>query len=436
MESKLLDYMFDFELWKAELPEFLEEKHINVALGKQLCTPQVRARMYIVTKTEQYEISPPYAAMIPKDNGDFRRVWINEVADRWWLRLANCALNHYCSSMIHPCVKSYQRGKGTQQTISEVSKEIVALSTKRKDKCIGVKIDLTKYFDSVLLEVINSTFDEIESVLQVEHNADPVINILRKYYNSDLVFDENENLVHLFTSLKQGSSISGFLANVCLKDFDEKISKLGKYYRYSDDLICLNDDAEGTLEIITEELAKKNLKVNPRKVEFLYSDKWFKFLGFQLREDKITLSKNRVKKFQKEIVSRTINKPNIKFEQARKNVINYLYEGDYCWATSCLGTVNVKPDLDEMNKFIMDCLRAVKVRETKKKKGKIGINKIGGLGVVTNLPDRTIVRGTGQNVAANRVKTDKKIENYLSMSCLANAYKINRSVYEACVASV
>lgn len=437
MESKLLNYMFDFELWKKELPEFLEDKHINVTLGKQLCTPQVRLRMYLATRDEKYEISPPYAALIPKDKpNEFRRVWINETPDRWWLRLANCALNHYCSSMIHPCVKSYQRGIGTQETVQNISKEIVRLDKIRDDKVIGVKIDLHHFFDEVPLKVINEVFDEIERLLEIEHNTDPVINILRKYYNSDLVFDEDGNLIHLFTSLKQGSSISGFLANVCLRDFDEKICKLGTYCRYSDDLICLNDKAEETLDIIATELAKKNLKLNPRKVEYLRSDKWFRFLGFKLKNDMITLSKNRVKKFQKEIVSRTLNKPNITERQAKDNVINYLYRGEYCWATSCLGTVNVKPDIDEMNLFIMDCLRAVKVRETSKRKGKISISRIGGLGVVTDLPNRTILRGTGKNVTSNRNKTDKRIENYLTMGCLSNAMKMDKVIYETCVRNI
>ena len=84
----------------------------------------------------------------------------------------------------------------------------------------------------------------------------------------------------------------------------------------------------------------------------------------------------------------------------------------------------------------MDCLRAVKVRESKKHKGKISISKIGGLGVVTDLPDRTILRGTGKNVTSNRNKTDKHIENYLSMSCLSNAMQMDKVIFEALVRSM
>jgi len=140
----------------------------------------------------------------------------------------------------------------------------------------------------------------------------------------------------------------------------------------------------------------------------------------------ITLSKSRVKKFQKEIEKRTIKKKNTNLYNARRSVIKYLYEGEYCWATSCLGTVNCEADINEMNKFIMDCLRAVQT----------GKKKVGGLGVVTNLPDRTILRGTGKNVTSNRQKTEKMIENYLTVGCLTNALKMNKAIYGACVRSM
>lgn len=452
MESKLLTYMFDFELWKKELPEFLEEKHINVTIGKQLCTPQVRLQLYLATKSEQLEISPPYAALIPKDKpGEFRRVWINETVDRWWLRLANCALNHYCSSMIHPCVKSYQRGLSSQETVQEVSREIVRLGSIREDKVIGGKFDLTKFFDSVPLDVINATYDRVEEILEVEHNTDPVINILRKYYNSDLVFDEEGNLIHLFTSLKQGSSVSGFLANVCLYDFDEKISKLGKYYRYSDDLILLNDKAEESIEIVREELAKKNLTLNPKKVEILYANKWFKFLGFNLLGDKITLSKRRVKDFTKEIYNRTLAKPWITPLQAKENVKQFLYgNGDgYSWATACFSALrNCDEDILTLDKFIFDAIRMCEIRYEynlkRKQQGKkprkiiYTMRDIGGIGVETCHPDKTLIRHhkSGRKVGTARKRTEKEIENYLSIGCLLNNYKMGKPVYEACVRSM
>ena len=64
-------------------------------------------------------------------------------------------------------------------------------------------------------------------------------------------------------------------------------------------------------------------------------------------------------------------------------------------ASSALGTINVESDLRGLNKFILDAIRACDT-------GKL---KIGGLDSVNDLPDRTILRGKGWNVKANRDKT-------------------------------
>ena len=87
-----------------------------------------------------------------------------------------------------------------------------------------------------------------------------------------------------------------------------------------------------------------------------------------------------------------------------------------------MGVINVEPDIQELNKFIMDCIRAC---DTGKK-------KVGGLGSVNNLSDRTILRGTGKNVSANR-KKGGHIENYLSVGCLANNMKICKEVFDTTV---
>lgn len=435
--SKLLELMFRHEVWQ-EMIEKANEKGINVTVVKQMCVPHVRVQLYNRIINEQYEIAPPHIAKIPKDvPGEFREVYVNEDVDRIVLTLINDCLCALFPEMIHKQCKSYQKGIGCQEVVQTITKEIDRLNKNTNDKFIGYKADLSKYFDSVRIEIIDNVFDTFEKKLGFDVGTEPVITILRKYYHNDLVFDVDGNLIEHYGSLKQGCAVASILANVVLYDVDKTLSEMDIiYYRYSDDIVMIGKDADKAKETLENMLQQYGLKLNPKKVEALYSDVWFKFLGFNIKGNMITLSKNRVKKFQKEIVSRTLNKPNITERQAKENIINYLYRGEYCWATSCLGTVNVKHDLDEMNLFIMDCLRACKVRETNKHKGKISISKIGGLGVVTDLSDRTILRGTGRNVTANRNKTDKHIENYLTMNCLSNAMKMDKVIFEACVRSI
>lgn len=437
MTSKLLEMMFRHEMWE-EMIDNANEKGINVTVVKQMCVPQVRVQLYEKIVNYQYEVAPPHIARIPKDvPGEFREVYVNEDVDRIVLTLINDCLCKLFQEMIHKQCKSYQKGIGCQEVVQTITKEIARLNKNTNSNFIGYKADLSKYFDSVKIEIIDEVFDTFEKKLGFEIGTEPVISILRKYYHNDLVFDVDGNLIEHYGSLKQGCAVAAILANVVLYDVDKTLSEMDIiYYRYSDDIVMIGKDADKAKEMLEDMLQKYGLKLNPKKVEALYSDVWFKFLGFNIKGNMITLSKNRVKKFQKEIVSRTLNKPNITERQAKENIINYLYRGEYCWATSCIGTVNVKPDIDEMNLFIMDCLRAVKVREKSKRKGKISINRIGGLGVVTDLPDRTILRGTGKNVTSNRNKTDKRIENYLTMGCLSNAMKMDKVIFDACVRSI
>ena len=105
----------------------------------------------------------------------------------------------------------------------------------------------------------------------------------------------------------------------------------------------------------------------------------------------------------------------------------YLYKGngEFSWATSVLTTINVKRDMDELNKFVMDCIRAVGT----------GKHKVGGLGYVDTKTEGCIVRGRGKNVRANRMKSGV-IEGYLSIGCMANAIRTRRAVYDTLVASL
>ena len=48
-------------------------------------------------------------------------------------------------------------------------------------------------------------------------------------------------------------------------------------------------------------------------------------------------------------------------------------------------------------------------------------------------PDHTILRGTGKNVATNRLKTEKEVTGYMSIRCMQNALLTNRAVYDTLV---
>lgn len=420
MTDKILQQFFDIDRWAKAI-----EKGVFKDIRKdqliRLTDEHTRVVIADAMLRGKYEISPPHTAQIPKDNGEFRTVYVNEPIDRVILSIANDLLFDLMPEMLHKACKSYQTGIGCGKVVKEVSHKIVDATN---NGCLGWKSDLSKYFDSVPLRYVDEAFDKVET----RYGHSTVIDVLRKYYHSDLYFDENNNLQRKYQSLKQGCAVASWLADVLLYDLDEELSRLNGYYvRYSDDMLFIGEDYEKAMSVLQERLGEMSMTLNPKKVEYLTSDKWFKFLGFSIKGNMISLSSSRIKTFQKEIESRTIRNPNATVSKAINSVNRYLYKGnsEFSWATQILSVCNVRKDLDELNKFVMDCLRGVET----------GKHKVGGLGYVKTQSDGCISRGRGRNVKANRNKTNN-ISGYLTIGCMQNALLTSRAVYNTLVASL
>ena len=413
--DKITEMFFQHERWVYAIEKGCV-KGISKASLYQLTKPEVRIAMYNAVKNGKYEIAPPHTALIPKDNGEFRTVYVNEPIDRIFLSIANDLLFELMPHSVHPRCKSYQKGIGCGKVVKEISK-IVGNNVK------GWKADFSKYFDSVPIEFIDKAFDDVERL----HGHSAIIDVLRKYYHSDLYFDTDGVLQEKYQSLKQGCSVASWLADVVMYDLDCRLAELpGFYVRYSDDSLYLGDDYEKAMEIMQDECRKKGITLNPKKVEQITADKWFKFLGYSIKGKDISLSSTRIKKFQKEIERRTI-KSKKSFKSCLRKVNDFLYKGNgkFSWATQVLSVCNVERDINELNKFVMDCLRAVKT----------GKKKVGGLGYVCDQKIGCVSRGLGRNVKANRQKTEN-LDGYLSLNCARKAMITRKDVYRTLIAQI
>lgn len=418
--DKILTMFFEPDRWQYAIGKGVG-KDIQKGVLYQLCKPETRAAMYAAIRDGRYEIAPPHTALIPKDTpGEFRTVYVNEPADRVLLSIANDLLFELMPDCIHGSCKSYLKGVGCGKVVQEASAAI------RKGDGVGTlgfKSDLSKYFDSVPIEYIDRAFDMVEE----RHGKSSLIAVLRKYYHADLYFDPDGNLCEGYQSLKQGCSVASWLADVLLYHIDERLSGMKGYYvRYSDDMLYIGPDYEQAMQILQDELSKMQMKLNHKKVELLDADHWFKFLGFSIKGSDISLSGTRIKNFQREIEKRTIRNAKATFTKAVNAVNRYLYRGDrqgHSWATGVLPVINVKQDIDELNKFVLDCIRAVAT----------GKKKIGGLGYRREQPVGCVCRGRGRNVSANRRKTGDDLSGYLTIGCMRNAMLTSRAAYDTLV---
>lgn len=419
MEDILLTEFFKKERWEKAVQTAVE-KDISQQLLREMSTPDNRILLYRALKANTYHIRPPHEAQIPKDNGEYRTVYVNEDQDRVILSIINDMLFELCPEMVHKHCMSYQKGIGCGKVVQKASRMIKTM----KEKEIGVKVDLSKYFDSVPIRYIEDVFQKIEN----KFGPSKILDLLNDYYHNNTVIDMEKKTIQKYSSLRQGCAVAAFLADAALYDMDAALSEMNVFYvRYSDDILVLGKNWKEGYKLLQKKLAEKELTLNPKKVEFLDKDHWFKFLGFTMKNDQISLSKNRIKKFQKEIERRTIRSKSHNAKQILHAVNAFLYKGfqGYSWATGVLSIINVEKDIQTMNSFVMDAIRGAITKKS----------KIGGLGVVTEKGDHTILRGKGRNVKANREKIPT-IEGYMTLSCMRNALLTSREAYETLVMSM
>jgi len=415
----IMKELFNTERWTQAIDKGLQ-KNIHPEILRNLSLPQTRINLYVAMCNGEYHIQPPHEAQIPKDDGSMRTVYVNTPEDRVLLSIFNNILFETCPDMIHPRCKSYQKTIGC----GKIVKEAVATIKQTNNNTFGVKIDLSKYFDTVRMEEIEATFDKIEARI----GSNPMLDAVREYYRDSKVYDMDKNLITKYTSLRQGCAIAAFLADAVLYDIDEAVSKFDVFYvRYSDDILIIGNEWQKAEKVLATMLVAKGLTVNPKKRELLHKYKRFKFLGYTIKDQQISLSQSRIKTFQREIEARTIKiKKREPIERTVLRVNRYLYsEQPYSWADGILPVINVQKDIDELNKFVMDTIKAKATGKT----------RIGGLGVTAYRDDVTVLRGKGRHVKMNRTKVPV-IPNYNTISCMQHIMLTSRDVYDAVVLNI
>ena len=414
----ILRRFFELERWQKAMDTAVD-KGISRALLRQMAEPQTRIALYRAIAAQNYNIDPPRAVRIPKDTrGNYRTVYVNAPADRVILSIANDLLFQLTPERVHPSCKSYLTGIGPGRVVIEASQRIAAMQS--LGEVVGWKGDLSKYFDSVPITFVDQAFAMVEQ----EHGHSALIDMLRRYYHCDEYVDTNGNIAHKFMSLRQGCAVSAWLSDVLLYHIDQQLSQLNGYYvRYSDDMLFVGPDHENAREVLDSELGNMQLRLNPDKVEPLRSDRWFCFLGFAVKGKQISLSQRRLKKFSQMIDLATHRAKDMAHAVRRVNRVLYRGHDRFSWATQVLPVINCRHDIDVLNAYVMDAIRAAHT----------GHHRIGGLGFDAAGADGCIVRMKGRNVAANRKAAPSDIPGYLSLGCMRKALKTSRAAYDTLV---
>ena len=417
--DSLLDLIFynNNEIWEEVLRQGIQEKHIKPKLIQDFCDPDYRENLRKEIAERKYKITPPHAAQIPKDDGTMRTIYVNEAHDRVLLSVINNTICKHCmKEMVNPKCVSYKQHIGCGKIDKRIQKELVMMKDKYGDDFKAIKLDLSKYFDTVNIESIDEIFD----ILETKFDKSCVLDMLKEYYHDDTIIDLDKSEIHKYTSLRQGCAFAAFLADSILKDMDDELTGMGIiYYRYSDDILIMgkNDVIDLALERIKYHLNLKGLSLNPKKVETLFQNKrqWFTFLGFNISMNGITLSNKRIKNLQHKIddICKTSHNP----YSALKRIYRYLYDNTntYAYMDTIMPVVTSRSDLHQIDMYICDRLKA-KPNE-----------KIGGLGCDKLQKNGVVMRGKGRHMSA--IKAREKLA-YTSIVQMYDTYNTNRNAYK------
>lgn len=162
------------------------------------------------------------------------------------------------------------------------------------------KIDLSSFFDNIDHEILlNKLSEKIDDVR--------VLNIISKILQNPQKHDEREIKLKNYIGVPQGLSISTLLANIYMHELDLKYKNRDdiKYFRYVDDIIIFSNSKQENIEIYKEleyDLQKKYLlTINNNKTKEGYVKDGLEYLGYKFEKNKITVRKNSVLKFEKNL---------------------------------------------------------------------------------------------------------------------------------------
>ena len=126
MNDIMLEKFFENKRWEDAIQTALD-KGIDKGELRKLCSPQIRVALYEAIVNDNYAIAPPHMAQIPKGNGEYRTVYVNENIDRIFLSITNNLMFELFPEMIHKQCKSYQRSIGCGKVVQELSRQVIII---------------------------------------------------------------------------------------------------------------------------------------------------------------------------------------------------------------------------------------------------------------------------------------------------------------------
>lgn len=210
-----------------------------------------------------YSPGPVEKYALPKDDGTYRQIHVQNVVDRLVQRSVADMLGPSVDGALSALAFAYRKNRNRRGAISALRR---AFSDGYSH---GIKADIHTFFDSVDISKLRGM---LAGILPREPLVDRLFSWLQPV-------DPQNN-----RGLPQGSPISPMLSNLYLQGFDREIEHIGfKLVRYADDFVLLTQEAldqNALVQRVEQSLAPLGLRLNPEKTQSVSSEKPFVFLGY------------------------------------------------------------------------------------------------------------------------------------------------------------
>jgi RNA-directed DNA polymerase len=264
--------------------------------GQLVTTPE--AQGHLVRQLAEYELWKPMPARrvyIPKANGKQRPLGIPVVIDRAIQAMVKNALEPYWEAKFEDSSYGFRPGRGCHDAIER----IFNLASAKGNRRWVLDADIKGAFDNIdhgkLLELIGNF---------------PAREIIREWlkagYLEDGVYHETNS------GTPQGGVISPLLANIAFHGMEEalgiryRILKNRSYaselhpkslglVRYADDFVVFcrtQEEAEQAQRTLESWFCERGLTFSPEKTRIVNLDDGFDFLGFNVRQYKVSDSQS------------------------------------------------------------------------------------------------------------------------------------------------